>query len=413
MPSYSTSTPAATVRTNTTPSAADYQFWIKPSTNEGFFSDGTSWTEIPTGAPATAVLGIENALNILELQIAETITPDTSAQMVCDIFVDADGHNNSVDTGNTTAKFTTNKYQNLSSIIDNLLVYYKLDETSGTDVIDSSNGNNGTNSGCSVNQTGLLGESYEFSSGDNIATTLSLSGDFSFSCWVYLSGLPAGGTYYCLYSSGLSPWIGISETGAVKFHLNNGTYSADTGASKVSAGSWQHICVTLSETTPHIYVNGVDESLTSSGTPTAPNISGFTIGKKSDQATNYFIGKMDEVALFSSAISQSDVTTIFNTGSGKNLLTNYSDKIVQTSKIDLPSTPSKFIIFSFRDTFVGTGNIDGDISFDNGANYQTGISLNTETSITDLGDEMILKLNLNAGASAGKAETQGYGVLFW
>ena len=38
------------------------------------------------------------------------------------------------------------------------------------------------------------------------------------------------------------------------------------------------------------------------------------------------------------------------------------------------------------------------------------LSLDTATEITDVGTGMILKLNLNAGASAGLAEAGGYGV---
>lgn len=46
MPTYSTSTPSATIRQETEPSASDYLYWIKASTNETYYSDGTNWTLI-------------------------------------------------------------------------------------------------------------------------------------------------------------------------------------------------------------------------------------------------------------------------------------------------------------------------------------------------------------------------------
>lgn len=55
MPSYSTSTPSATIRQETEPSAADYLYWIKASTNETYYSNGTNWTLIKTfSVPAQA-----------------------------------------------------------------------------------------------------------------------------------------------------------------------------------------------------------------------------------------------------------------------------------------------------------------------------------------------------------------------
>lgn len=46
MPTYSTSTPSATIRQETEPNASDYLFWIKASTNQTYYSDGTNWTQV-------------------------------------------------------------------------------------------------------------------------------------------------------------------------------------------------------------------------------------------------------------------------------------------------------------------------------------------------------------------------------
>lgn len=89
------------------------------------------------------------------------------------------------------------------------------------------------------------------------------------------------------------------------------------------------------------------------------------------------------------------------------------DEIIQTNSIPLSITPSNFQIYVHKQELTGTGSITADISFDNGANYQTGLPLDTSTAITDAGDDMILKINLNAGLSSGSALCKGYGVLFW
>ena len=89
-----------------------------------------------------------------------------------------------------------------------------------------------------------------------------------------------------------------------------------------------------------------------------------------------------------------------------------ADAIIQTEMQSLSSTPSNCQLFCWKDSTTGDASIDAEISFDNGANYQT-ISLDTPTEITDTGNQMILKINLNAGASNEEASCKGYGVLFW
>ena len=53
---------------------------------------------------------------------------------------------------------------------EDLITYYKLDETSGTVVIDSVGNNPGTSLDVTVNQVGLLGTSYDFGGNGNITT---------------------------------------------------------------------------------------------------------------------------------------------------------------------------------------------------------------------------------------------------
>lgn len=92
---------------------------------------------------------------------------------------------------------------------------------------------------------------------------------------------------------------------------------------------------------------------------------------------------------------------------------NHSDLFVLTNEQTLTFTPTNFQIFTYKGSVSGTGSINYDISFDGGSNYQTLIDENTPTPITDLGTGLILKQNLNAGASSGKASAKGYGVLIW
>lgn len=88
------------------------------------------------------------------------------------------------------------------------------------------------------------------------------------------------------------------------------------------------------------------------------------------------------------------------------------DKIVETDAITLPSTPTKFQVYAYNKNTTGTGSVSASVSFDNGSNYQD-VDLDTEENITNQGTQMIVRIKLNAGASNGLAECDGYGVLFW
>lgn len=85
---------------------------------------------------------------------------------------------------------------------------------------------------------------------------------------------------------------------------------------------------------------------------------------------------------------------------------------VQTNMQTLSFTPSYFMIYCDK-TLAGSGSLDCDISFNNGSNYQTAVALNTITSITNQGTQMILKLNLKGTGLSNLASASDYGVIFF
>jgi hypothetical protein len=94
------------------------------------------------------------------------------------------------------------------------------------------------------------------------------------------------------------------------------------------------------------------------------------------------------------------------------IVTGNSDGIVQTNAQTIESGFTHFMIVSNEET-TGTGSVTYDISFDNGSNYQTGLESFQQYEIEDTGTDLILKQNLNAGASNGTASAYNWGVLLW
>ena len=92
-----------------------------------------------------------------------------------------------------------------------------------------------------------------------------------------------------------------------------------TSTTTITTGTWNHIVFTYdgsaTQSGGEIYINGSIDTITRVGslvlgmTSTNP----LYIGSR-DSSDNFFDGNIDEVAIFNSELSASDVTTIYNSG---------------------------------------------------------------------------------------------------
>ena len=90
----------------------------------------------------------------------------------------------------------------------------------------------------------------------------------------------------------------------------------------LSTGTWYHVALIHNGTSAELYLNN---SQSSSGSrvvesPTANYGSSFKIGSYFS-GSNYFQGLLDEVAVFNSALSASNITAIYNSGVPSNIST--------------------------------------------------------------------------------------------
>ena len=100
-----------------------------------------------------------------------------------------------------------------------------------------------------------------------------------------------------------------------------GAGSAYAGNSTISTGSWNHGAIVVDDGSYTFYLNGSADG-TGSLTLNTTNAADLTIGKLGD-TSNYGDGEVDEVAVFDSALSSSDITAIYNSGAPTDL-TSYS-----------------------------------------------------------------------------------------
>ena len=149
---------------------------------------------------------------------------------------------------------------------------------------------------------------------------------FSISAWVkrgstgvndtIASKMESSGSYrgYFLY---------ITSSNKIRFILRNVNTTSNRlfvdSTSSITSGNWNHILVTYDGSSSgsgvKIYINGVSDTVTTSGTLSATilNSSPFNIGARNGNSL-FATATIDEVSVFNSELSSSDVTSIYNGG---------------------------------------------------------------------------------------------------
>ena len=195
-------------------------------------------------------------------------------------------------------------------------------DTIGTVADQGSGGNNASPSGAplysdsipNINRFSIL--SVNFDGSDDYMDVSDLVSGYSalsVSAWFKAETLSTFNVIASQYSSGGAFFLETVGT-QVWFALSTG--SSYGGAAKYTAGldlnRWYHVCGTWDGTTSKIYVNGTVGGTTGSFSSTLGG-SGITY-KVGTMLSGYWNGQIDDVAVYSSGLSASDVTTLYNNG---------------------------------------------------------------------------------------------------
>ena len=152
--------------------------------------------------------------------------------------------------------------------------------------------------------------------GDNI----NISGDATFSFWLYresTSPSNEGGIITIAPSGATSDYISISLwSDKIQAVVSNGSTTNRTSTQTISKSSWHHIVVIKSSTAiTSMYINGSSETLATGGGfhGTLTNLPQATLMKAEFNGTNYYSsGKLDEVAIWNTALTASQIQSIYD-----------------------------------------------------------------------------------------------------
>ena len=215
-----------------------------------------------------------------------------------------------------TATTTDNAYPTTN------LAYYKLDNSAE----DEKGSYDGTES--NIEYTfGRFGQAAKFNgsssyialpNGSMQITTLTIS------AWINPSSLASGGANMILetygYSGGSKGWLFRVSSSKLDF-LGYATDPANTqitSSETIPLNTWTHVAVVfVANTTGKLYINGSEATYTSQtvGTPTFFPSENTTLGALrygGGGGQDLFAGQIDQVRVFSSALSDSQITELYN-----------------------------------------------------------------------------------------------------
>lgn len=192
------------------------------------------------------------------------------------------------------------------------ILYYTFDEGSVGVVIDySSNGFPASPSGTiTFGATGKVGLAATFNNGkvSPSNTTIDILGDITCEAWIKTSDT----THYQsiiskpLASAGVAGYeFRVDATTGYLHVLKTATAGLLTGVTAVHDGAWHHVAFTRSGNTFTTYVDGAVDATGTNSTAVNSAVGAWQIGNSS--GSEYFIGTIDEVAIYSRALASAEI----------------------------------------------------------------------------------------------------------
>jgi len=206
--------------------------------------------------------------------------------------------------------FTTSAYLRTNS--SKLMGWWKLDESSGLTAADSSVfGNDGTLTYMSGDEwtTGPVDGALAFDGIDDHISGIGdcPTGNFTVAGWAKDTG---GSGWKVLYSADEEIWLGV-DSGTIWISVGGGGNGAQTAAGTWTMNTWHYIAATWDGTTIHIYLDGVDMEITTSGIPENPLPVAAVIGAWSENPSEEnWAGALDDVRVYALALTAEEISGI-------------------------------------------------------------------------------------------------------
>ena len=227
------------------------------------------------------------------------------------------------------------------ALTDGLYGYWKLDETSGNAADSTGNGYTGTCTNITYTASGKVSRCYTFNGSTShvyLGNVIKPTTAVSFSFWFKTTGT-ASEAFFIEHTEYDGAWKGfrcsIYDNGAIGILFANGNDLQMLDAAYSSGkddDQWHHVLVTFNGTTVYIYFDGTKNSgwswpYTIAYVTSTPNLA---FGSNSSGGL-VLDGEMDEIAIWNRALSDTEASDLYNSGSGSTYPWSTTGELAGTS----------------------------------------------------------------------------------
>lgn len=222
-----------------------------------------------------------------------------------------------VDDIDANNKVTTGDVWSFS--IGKLIGWWKFDESSGSNALDSSgNGNNGTLRGNPQwrPQAGKIGGAIELSGKDDYVeisneSAFDINGQITVSAWVNITDVPQEWTG--IVTKGDSAWRVSTSLAKNVFHFGVSSQDYIHGLNAVDSGQWHNVVCVYDGQKFSIYIDGKPDVISMPlAVPIGTNDFPVCIGENLEVKGRCFNGLIDDVLIYDYALSENEIVELYN-----------------------------------------------------------------------------------------------------
>jgi prepilin-type N-terminal cleavage/methylation domain-containing protein len=290
-------------------------------------------SKISLGAPGSN----EQALNPVVIGNNDAIvaaigggggSTDENTNLLCSDGIDNDGDGD-IDCDDSDCSSTNVCI--VAALREGLVGYWPFDVNNSTQPDESENNNSGTVTGATYTASGKVGGAYSFDgNGTNriSVSTANLPLGSSARTTCLWSNETSGGSNNngdrTAFSYGANTtrqlWSIAPSNSSDKLYLAT-AWNDFTGTHTTGSNVWSYVCITYTGTQIKLYVNGGSNVDTFSTTAlSTSNSSTAYIGQARNSTYNAFYGLIDEVAVWDRVLSAAEISSLYNSGSGRSLV---------------------------------------------------------------------------------------------
>jgi len=201
---------------------------------------------------------------------------------------------------------------------DNVGLWH-LDESSGTIVDTSGEGNNGTYNGALYSQEGKFNTAIGFDGSDDIINTSyvtnNLINGFTVSFWINPNDLSGSYMFLGRYDDSYPDERFYFGTSSSNLFVGVGNNYNSSFEHNMVASRWYHILVTYDNVTVTCYVNGIDKGSFNAEWTTINSSFPIHIGARNFPTSPlFFNGTIDEVAIWNRTLTSNEIENVYKRG---------------------------------------------------------------------------------------------------